>query len=58
MINKGLGFRVPPLMGLNIRVPIIVPSKGKGFMNQGSTLGTLGSFLANVHLRYAKVCRF
>ena len=33
MINKPL-----PFTGLNIGIPIITPIKGKGFMNQGSTL--------------------
>ena len=38
MINKP-----PPFKGLNIRIPIIIPIKGSGFMNQGSGLarGTL-----------------
>ena len=34
MINKP-----PPFKGLNIGIPIITPIKGRGFMNQGSTLG-------------------
>ena len=34
MINKP-----PPFKGLNIRIPIIVPIKGKGFVDQGSGLG-------------------
>ena len=42
-----LGFRAlgpminqPPLFkGLNIRIPSLILNKGKGFMNQGSTLG-------------------
>ena len=33
MINKP-----PPFKGLNIRIPIIIPIKGKGFVIQGSTL--------------------
>ena len=33
MINKPL-----PLKGLNIRIPIIIPVKGRGFINQGSGL--------------------
>ena len=33
MINKPLPFK-----GLNIRIPIIVPIKRKGFINQGSGL--------------------
>ena len=32
----------PPLKGLNIRIPIISPIKGRGFANQGSTLGFRG----------------
>ena len=44
---KGSGFKdwhkpmiskPPPVRGLNIRIPIITPIKGRGFMNQGSTL--------------------
>ena len=33
MINKPPAFK-----GLNIRIPIIIPIKGRGFINQGSTL--------------------
>ena len=33
MINKP-----PPFKGLNIRIPIVIPIKGRGFINQGSTL--------------------
>ena len=29
----------PPPKGLNIRIPIIIPIKGRGFINQGSGLG-------------------
>ena len=32
MINKH-----PPFKGLNSRIPIIIPTKGKGFINHGST---------------------
>ena len=28
----------PPFKGLNIRIPIISPIKGRGFVNQGSGL--------------------
>ena len=28
----------PPCNGLNIRIPIIIPIKGRGFINQGSGL--------------------
>ena len=34
MINKPFPFK-----GLNIGIPIIIPFKGRGFINQGSTLG-------------------
>ena len=30
--------------GLNIRIPIVIPTKGRGFINQGSTLGYLQAF--------------
>ena len=33
MINKP-----PPFKGLIIRIPIIIPIKGRGVINQGSTL--------------------
>ena len=33
MINKP-----PPFKGLNIRIPMIMPTKEKGCINQGSTL--------------------
>ena len=36
MINK------PPVFNdLNIRIPIIIPLYGRGFVNHGSTLGPL-----------------
>ena len=28
----------PPCKGLNIRIPLIIPTKGKGFINQMFTL--------------------
>ena len=28
----------PPFKGLNTRIPMIIPIKGRGFINQGSTL--------------------
>ena len=34
MINKP-----PPFKGFDIRIPIIIPIHGKGFINKGSTLG-------------------
>ena len=36
MINK-----LTPFKGLNIRIPIIIPIKGRGFTNHGSGLGGL-----------------
>ena len=33
MINKP-----PPFKGLDSRIPIIIPTKGRGFIHQGSTL--------------------
>ena len=47
--NYYLGFRVSawrrpminkpsPLKGLNVRIPIIIPMKGRGSVNQGSGL--------------------
>ena len=33
MINKP-----PPFQGLSIRIPIIIPIKGRGFINRGSGL--------------------
>ena len=30
-----------PFTGVNIRIPIIIPTEGKGFINQGLTLGEL-----------------
>ena len=41
MINKP-----PPFKGLNMRMPIIIiiPIKGRGFINQGSTLKGMCSF--------------
>ena len=44
--NPGLGFNIDPSLqkktpfkGLNIRIPILIPIKGRGFINQGSALG-------------------
>ena len=37
MINKH-----PPFKGLHIRIPIIIPIKGRGFINHGSTLRKKG----------------
>ena len=37
MIHKPL-----PCKGLSIRIPIIIPIKGRGFSNHGSTLGIIG----------------
>ena len=34
MINKP-----PPFRGLNVKIPIIIPMKGRVFIKQGSTLG-------------------
>ena len=34
MLNKP-----PPFKDLNIRMPIIIPIKGRGFINHGSGLG-------------------
>ena len=31
----------PPFKGLNIQIPIIIPIKGRGFINQGSGLERL-----------------
>ena len=36
MINKH-----PPFKGLNIKIPIIIPIEGRGFINQGSALGSM-----------------
>ena len=38
MINKP-----PPFEGLNTRIPIMIPIKGRGFVNQGSGLGALST---------------
>ena len=29
----------PPFKGLNIRIPMLIPIMGRGFLNKGSTLG-------------------
>ena len=34
MINKP-----PPFQGLDIRIPVLIPIKGRGFINQVSALG-------------------
>ena len=35
----------PPLKGLDIRIPITIPIKGRGFINHGSGLGCHASAL-------------
>ena len=35
----GWKVRLYGFKGLNIRIPIMIPIKGRGFLNQGSTLG-------------------
>ena len=50
MMNKP-----PPLKGLDIRVPTIIPIQGKGFINQGSTLPSLTSSL-RFHQRASQNC--
>ena len=46
MINKP-----PQFKGLNTRIPIIVPIRGRGFIHQGSRLGPRGpTALAEVEL--------
>ena len=47
MINKP-----PPFKGLNIRIPIIIPMKGRGFINQGLGIGFRGSGLRDQCLRF------
>ena len=32
----------PPFKDLDIRIPVIIPIQGRGFMNQGSTLRIQG----------------
>ena len=31
----------PPFKGLNTRIPSMIPTKGRGFVNHGSGLGVL-----------------
>ena len=50
MINKP-----PPLQGLDIRIPIIIPSKGRGSINQG--FGLWGS-VHLPHLGQLSLCSF
>ena len=44
MYRDYVGIRVihkpPPFQGLNIRIPIMIPFKGSGIINEGSTLGS------------------
>ena len=35
-------IKPPPFKSLHIRIPIIIPIKGRGFINHGSTLGLQG----------------
>ena len=37
----------PPFYGLNIRIPILLPIKGRGFIEQGSTLEWRGGDATN-----------
>ena len=48
MINK------PPLFkGLNIRIPIMIPIKGRGFINQGPGLGVLACRVRGKPLKFS-----
>ena len=49
MINKPTPFK-----GLNIRIPIIIPIKGRGFINQGSTLRLILKALSDTMLSSLK----
>ena len=40
--------------GLNIRIPILIPIKGKGFMNWESTLVPTQSYFDSAAARYGK----
>ena len=42
MINKP-----PPFKGLNMRIPVVIPIKGRVFLNQGS-----GVWVITVHFRF------
>ena len=37
-------YKPPPFKGLDIRIPIIIPIKGRGFINHGSTLREKDAF--------------
>ena len=40
-LNVAMISKPPPFTGLNIRIPIIIPIKGRGLINQASSgLGT------------------
>ena len=45
MINKASPFK-----GLDIRIPIIIPIKGRGFINQGSGLGQVAESINRVRV--------
>ena len=48
MINKP-----PPFKGLNIRIPITIPIKGRGFINHGSGLVIIViNFLVIIVIKY------
>ena len=49
MINKP-----PPFKGINIGIPIIIPIKGRGFINHGSGLGILRHTKFDPFLRVMK----
>ena len=46
---------VLPCKGLNIRIPIMIPMKGRGFMNQGSGLQLMHSGAERPHCIAAAV---
>ena len=37
----------PPVKGLNIRIPIIIPAQGRGFIIQGSASVTIYTWAVN-----------
>ena len=46
----------PPFEGLDIRIPIITPIKGTGFINQGSGLPSVTAWIMFVLIAVARNC--
>ena len=55
ILSRSIIKNPPPFTGLNMRIPIVIPIKGRGFINQGSTLDLQTANLHTPNLNKAKI---